>query len=190
MLKDEEYNLFKRDGIKVIFQKSSGYPEDCIEIQKNKVTHKFIVQEVHRDVKKIKLETEDEVEADICAVIMYKRMCDDIAYGKKTEQIRDFINTANKDEILDFIADKFDSSLYSINNEDAMKISLLSKDNKVDIKFAGEYIVHNITWSRGYIVLCNYCEKLQYICLYLERIQTQLQHDFDREKMIKWYILG
>lgn len=49
-----------------------------IEVEKVASSGKFIVSEVYRDKKRIKIETEKKEEADVYTVVLYKRLCDEI----------------------------------------------------------------------------------------------------------------
>ena len=59
--------------------------------------------------------------------------------------------------------------MYSIGHEEHLKVSLIKEEDKVNVKFEGEYLVQNVSINRGYIVLYNYCEKLKCISLFYKR---------------------
>lgn len=188
-MQDEKYNLVKYENKVVLSKKNlTGYPENYIEVEN--VLDKFIVSEVHRDTKQVKIETGEEEEANIYAIIFYKRLYDDVGDKLKLRNIRRYLDDGEEKKVLDCIASDFDSSLFSIDNEDDFKISLLHSGNGVDVKFGGEYLAENATLSRGYVVLYNYCEKLRYISSYYDQMCEKLDYILNRELIIRMYILG
>lgn len=189
LLKDEEYNLKELDKRIILFKENSGFsPEDFIEIKKNDSTGKFIVSEVHRDVRQTKLETERKEKAAICAVVFYKKLFDDIVDRMVARRIRNYINSGENEKALSCSIERFDDSLYSIGYEEILKISLIQSEDKVDIKYGGKYLAESATISRGYVVLYNYCEKLRHISSFCNQIQSRLKCSIDRKKIIEWYI--
>lgn len=189
ILKDENYNLREIDE-KVILSKGNCSLEEHVEIEKDASTSIFTVFEVHRSERQIRLKTEDEVDATICAVIIYKRLYDDIIDRRKARQIRNYMNAGENEKALSCSIEDFDDSVYSIGYEDNKRISLMQTGGKIDIKFGGEYLAKDVTVSRGYVILYNYCKELQYIFSFYENMQNQLKSIINPEKMFKWYILG
>ena len=191
LLQGDEYNLKELNGRIVLFGGNSTiYPEEYVEIDKQNTNDKFIVAEVHRDIKQIKKETEKREEAAIYAVIIYKRLSDNIINRMRARDIRECLNHGEEEKALNCIVDCFDNSIYSIDYEDRMKISLIYAGDKADVKFGGEYLAENVTLSRGYVVFYNYCEKLQYISSFYNEIQEKLNFDMSREQVLRLYILG
>lgn len=191
LLPKEKYKLIKSDKTIILFKGNSDtYPEDYIEIERATDTDKFVVSEVHRDKKQIKVQTEKEEEAIIYAVVIYKRLYDDIVDRTKARRIRTLLDAGEEKKALDGIVNSFDVSLFSINHEDGLKISLIHSENKVDVKFGGEYLAESATLSRGYVVLYNYCEKLKHISLFYKEICNKLDCAINRENILKMYILG
>ena len=191
LLRGEEYTLKEINGRIVLYRGNSTiYPEEYIEIEKQNSNDKFIVAEVHRDIKQIKKETEKREEAAIYAVIIYKRLYDNIVNRMKAKDIREYLNHGEEEKALNCIVGCFDNSIYSIDYEDRMKISLIYAGDKADVKFGGEYLAENVTLSRGYVVFYNYCEKLQYISSYCDEIQEKINFDMSREKVFRLYIFG
>lgn len=190
LLKNEDYNLKDINGRLILFQdKLNCFPEDYIEIEKNELTGEFSVYEVHRVEKQNRLETKREDEAAICAVIFVKKMYDDIVNRVRIRRIRSYINSGENRKALNCSIEGFDDSIYSIGCEDSMKISLIQVEDKVNIKFGGKYLAKNVSIGRGYVILYNYCEELQYISSFYNKIENKLKCSVDREKIIKWYIL-
>lgn len=189
LLQDEKYDLLKNKS-KIILYKNSlgGYPEDYIEI--DSVNGKFIVSEVHRDMKQVKIETDEEKEANIYAVILYKRLYDDIVDKMRVRSIRKYLDIGEERKAIECITDDFDNSLFSIDSEDVLKISLIHSNNGIDVKFGGEYLAENATLSRGYVVLYNYCNKLRYISSFYDEMCKKSNYTMNRELIIKMYILG
>ncbi len=189
LLQNEKYHLQEFDKKIILFKGNlNAYPEDYIEIEKATVINKFIVSEVHRDEKKIKIETEKE-EAAIYAVVIYKKIYDDIVDRIKARNIRNYVNSGEEEKALSCIKGWFNDSIYSIYTENSLRISLIQSGDKVNIKFFGEYLAENATKARGYVVLYNYCEKLRNITLFCDEIQKWMNCNVNREKIIKMYIL-
>lgn len=191
LLQGEDYSLKELNGRIVLFGGNSTiYPEEYIEIENQISNDKFIVAEVHRNVKQIKKETGKREEAAIYAVIIYKRLYDNIVNRMKARDIREYLNRGEEEKALNCIVDCFDNSIYSIDYEDRMKISLIYVGDKADVKFGGEYLAENVRLSRGYVVFYNYCEKLQYISSYYNEIQEKINFDMSHEKVFRLYIFG
>lgn len=189
LLQDEKYHLQEFDKKIILFKGNSNvYPEDYIQVEKTTTIDKFIVSEVHRDEKQFKIETEKE-EASIYAVVMYKKLYDDIADRMKARSIRNYVNSGEEEKALSCIKGWFNDSVYSIGTEDCLRISLIQSGDKVNVKFGGEYLAENASKARGYVVLYNYCEKLRNINLFCDEIQKKMNCDVNREKIIKMYIL-
>lgn len=92
LLQDEEYKLKEFDGKIMLFKGTSTiYPEEYIEVEKTTSTGKFIVSEVHRDVKQIKVKADKKEEAGVYAAIVYKKLYDDIADRIKARNIQNYI---------------------------------------------------------------------------------------------------
>lgn len=189
LLQNEKFEVLK-DGDRIILSRSNlcGYPEVYIEIEK--IHDKFAVSEVHRDTKQIRIETEEENEANIYAVILYKRLYDEIIDKVRARSIRRYLDAGEEKKALDCIAGDFDDALFSIDSEDKQKISLIHSSGGIDVKFGGEYLAENATLSRGYVVLYNYCEKLRYISSFYDEMCQQSDYTINRESTIKMYILG
>ncbi len=187
LLQDEKCQL--REFNKKIILFKGVYPEDYIEIEKATGNDKFIIFEVHRDEKQLKIETENEVEASIYAVVMYKKLYDNIVDRMKARIIQNYVNSGEAEKALGCIMEWFNDSVYFIDTEDRLRISLIQSGDKVDVKFGGEYIVKNASKARGYVVLFNYCEKLRHITLFCDKIQNIMNCTINREKIIKMYIL-
>lgn len=191
LLCDEKYILKEYDRKIVLFKGNSNvYPEEYIEIEKEILIDKFIISEVHRDVRQIKIETEKKEEASLCAVVIYKRLYDDIVNRMRARSIRNYLKLGEKEKALACGIECCDNSVYSIDYEDSLRISLIQSKDKVDVKFGGEYLAQSAALSRGYVVFYNYCEKLKHISLFCAEIQKRLEFDINREKILRLYILG
>lgn len=189
LLQGENYHLQESDKKIIIFKKNVNvYPENYIEIEKASAINKYMVYEVHRDEKQFKIEAEEE-EASICAVVIYKKLYDRTIERMKARKVRNHVDTGDEEMALDCIKEWFNDSIYSIGKEDNLKISLIKSGDKTDVKFGGEYLVKGVSKARGYVVLYNYCEKLQNITLFCDEIQNLKNYPINREKFIKMYIL-
>lgn len=191
LLQDEKYNLIRHDNKILLYRENlEHYPEDYIQIESEPINCNFIVSEVHRDTKQVKFETEKAEDANIYAVVLYKRWHDNIVNKTKVRDIRNYIDAGEEKKALGEIISSFGDSLFCVDREDDFKISLIHTGDKVDIMFGGEYIVEKVTLSRGYVVFYNYCEKLRYICEFYDKICKRINCTINRETILKVYILG
>lgn len=191
LLQDEEY-ILKEYGGKIIFFKGNSrtYPEEYIEIERIGIIGKFIVFEVHRDVKYVKLETGKKEEACIYSVVIYKKLFDSVVERSGIRMIQKYLNAGEEEKALVCSIDHCDDAFYSIDYEECKKISLLRSEDRVDVKFGGEYLVQNVSLNRGYVVFYNYCKKLQYISSFCIEILSKLKININYEEIFKLYILG
>lgn len=173
----------------VLFQGNANtYPEDYIEIRR--ISDRYVVSEAHRDVKQVRVETEKKDEAQIYAIVIYMRLYDDVADKLVARNIRSYLNSGEEKKARDFIDNNFDNVIFSIGEEDKQKISLIETKDGIDVKFDGEYIVRNVTLSRGYVAFYNYCEKLKHIVFIYDEIQKNVDFVLNRERILRLYILG
>lgn len=190
LLQEEEYNLKELDGKIVLFKGNINiYPEEYIEVEKEP-TGEFAISEIHRNVKQIKVKAKKDKEAGVYAVIIYKKLFDNISDRTKIRFIRNCVDIGEEEKALAYCIDRFDNLVYSIDHEDNLKISLIRSKDVADVKFAGEYLAHNAKLSRGYVAFYNYCEKLQYIYSFYNKIQQKLSFSLSCEKILSLYILG
>lgn len=183
LLNDDKYYV-KEFDTKILIYKGI-FPEDYIEIEN---TAKYIISEVHRDRRDIKIETIDEKEAVIYSVVLVKRFSADLINRETAKNIEDYIKSGQEEKALNIIENTFDVSMFSINIEDSSKISFLQQGDRVDIKYGGEYIAADIPLIRGYKVLYNYCKELEYIATYCNKIENQLNCSINQEKVKSLYI--
>lgn len=190
LLQGEKWNLQRCGNRILLFEENPiNYPEDYIQIENE--AGKFIVSEVHRDIKQIKAKTEKEEEAGIYATVVYKRLFDNLIDRTKVNNIRISLEAGGEEKkVLDSITNDFDDSVFSIDSEDNLKISLIHSGNKVSIKFGGEYLVEDVSLSRGYVALYNYCTKLRHISLFYNEMRKKLDCTINRQIIVKMYILG
>lgn len=189
ILEDEKYVLQEFGGrLKLYNGNPNIYPEDYIEIDKTTNTDRYTIFEVHRDNKQFQLEAGKE-EAAFYAAVMYKRLFDNVVDRVKARNIRNYVSSGDEETAVDCIKSWFSNSIYSMGVEDYFKISFIQTDDKVDVKFGGEYIAEGVSVARGYVVLYNFCEKLQTIIRFCDKIQKRTSYTFDREKIMKMYIL-
>lgn len=191
LLQNEDWN-FKEMGDKIILFKGelNHFPEDYIEIEKKSLNEFFVVSEIHRDNKIIKSTTKNKVKACIYAVILYKKMFDNVANLLKVREIRNYAKAGENEKILKCFEEWFNNAIFSIGNENQTKISLIQNEYNADIKFGGVYLAKNINLSRGYVILYNYCEKLNHILSYYEKKISHLKYIVEFDQISKWYILG
>lgn len=164
------------------------YPEDCISLIYEPQNNKYIIYEIHRDRKKVIAEVK-EAEAAIYTVIAYKSKYDNPINNINVIRIRDYMEAGEEKKAWAIIEECFEESLYSIGHEEHLKVSLIKEEDKVSVKFEGEYLVQNVSINRGYIVLYNYCEKLKCIYLFYNEMQRKINCNISFEKISKFYIL-
>ncbi len=165
-----------------------NYPEDYIEIKKEENTYMII--EVHRDIHQIKYNTDDYKDAIVVAVILCKRLFDDIADRSMAETIRGYLKSGNEEKAKKYIINMFGEQIFSIGSEDDKKISMMKFGDKANVKFAGTYLVEDASLSRAYVALYNYCNKLAYISDYYNDIKEQIEFKLSKYSIQKLYILG
>lgn len=175
------------DGSILLYQ--GVYPEDCISLIHEPQNDRYIIYEIHRDRKKVIAEVKD-AEAAIYTVIAYKSKYDDPTNNRNVIRIRDYMELGEEKKAWAIIEECFEESLYSIGHEEHLKVSLIKEEDKVSVKFEGEYLVQDVAINRGYIVLYNYCEKLHFISLFYNELQRKINCDISFEKISKFYILG
>lgn len=179
---EKKFLLFKKSNI--------CYPEDYVELEEVTSIGKFTVAEVHRGKKQIKAATAKKDEAAIYAIVIYKRLFENITDRSKVRGIMEYIDLGKVEEALACAIEDFDNSIYAIGHEEKSKISLIQTADQIDVKFDGEYIAQNATLRRGVVVFYNYCTKLQYIFKFCDDMQKRTEQDANRKEIIKLYILG
>ncbi len=180
----------KNGNKKILFKESYYYPEDCVEIEGPIFDGKYFVSEVHRDEKTIKAEAETAEEAGFFAAILYKNPYDGVIDRKEVRELDAYLNLGESQYVLDYIIRKFDDSIYSIDCVEYPKISIIRSDDKVDVMFAGEYIVKDEEIRIGYGVFFNYCTLLNYIKSLCDEIEQEYDFKICRERVYRLYILG
>ncbi len=189
LLGNEEYQLVEDSDRRELFREY--YSENYVEIVGTGSDSKYAVFEVQRDMKWLRVVTEREEEAAFYAAILYKRVCGDrIIDRKEEEELDNHIELGESQYVLDYITKKFDDSIYSIDCEEYLKISLIRSEDVADVMFAGEYIVKNKEICRGYVVFYNFCTLLNYIKSFCDEIEQEYNCTVCREKAYKLYVLG
>lgn len=171
ILEDEKYVLQEFGGkLKLYNGNPNIYPEDYIEIDKTTNTDRYTIFEVHRDNRQFKLEAGKE-EAAFYAAVMYKRLFDNVVDRVKARNIRNYVSSGNEKKAVDCVKSWFSNSIYSMGVEDCFKISFIQTDDKVDVKFGGEYIAEGVSVARGYVVLYNFCKNCKPLFAFVTRFK-------------------
>ena len=186
ILKDEGYAIFKKNNECIIYKNIDNYPEDFIKIQKDNSTN--YIYEIHRNSSKLIITENIDNIAYVYAIILCKRLYDNLD-RKYARKIREYIEQGDENEVINIIKNNFDISTYSIGTEEYVKASFIKNESCIDIKFAGEYIVKNVSLSRGYVAFYNYCEKIKNIKIFIGEIKKK-QCDIDELKLTKLYLTG
>jgi len=188
LVQDNKNVTIKSDMETIIYQNSSNYPEDYIKIKQEH--NQYIVLEVHRNSQSEKAKTDDEDKAILCAIILYKKMYDDIEDHEATTQIREYLKCKDEDSVIKLISCKIDHTFYAIDNEEFSRISLIKNDDKAEVKFYGKYLVENASLIRGYIVLFDFCKKLSIISLFYKKIPENYKHVLSIDETRQLYVFG
>lgn len=185
VLEDEGYVILRESNEYSIYKNIDNYPENFIKVQKdNNINY---IYEIHRNSSRLITTENTDDKAYVYAIILCKRLYDDLD-RKYARKIRGCIEQGDENEVINIIKNNFDISTYSIGSEEFVKVSFIKNENDIDIKFAGEYILKNVSLSRGYVAFYNYCEKIKNIKIFIDEMKKKC--DIDELKLIKLYLIG
>ena len=185
VLEDEGYVILRESNEYSIYKNIDNYPENFIKVQKdNNINY---IYEIHRNSSRLITTENTDDKAYVYAIILCKRLYDDLD-RKYARKIRRCIEQGDENEVINIIKNNFDISTYSIGSEEFVKVSFIKNENDIDIKFAGEYILKNVSLSRGYVAFYNYCEKIKNIKIFIDEMKKKC--DIDELKLIKLYLIG
>lgn len=122
----------------------------------------YYIYEVHRAERIMKKQDQDKERAVIWAVILYKRMNDNTADRIMTRKIRSMITDGDEASVKELFRE-FNEDIFSIGKETEDKLCLIEENGQASVVYNGTAIVTAVSLSRAYIVLYNYCRKLQEI---------------------------
>lgn len=188
ILSDASYVINESNGKIIIYKNNSHYPEDYVEI--TKCIRKNVIYEGHRKDKILFMSTEDDNMACVYAAILCKRLFDIDVDRKNSRMIKEQIDNGKEKLIVEFIKEKFKEDYVSFGNEMYYRISFLKEEKGINVKYAGEYLAKNVSLSRGYVVLYNYCEKMKVASDFFNKKVKALFVDIDMEQLMKLYLLG
>lgn len=184
-LADEGYAILRKPNEYCIYKNIDNYQEDFIKVQKeNSINY---IYEIHRNSSKLIKKEQSDDKAYVYAIILCKRLYDNLD-RKYVRKIKEHIEQGDENEVIKIIKDKFDVSIYSIGFEENSKVSLIKKENNVDIKFAGKYILSNVSMIRGYIAFYNYCEKIKSIKNFVDELNGKF--NCDKLELLRLYLTG
>ncbi len=186
ILQDDKLRIMEANNIILLFQ--GCYPEDCVELEIN--NNCYIIYEVHRKTKCLKLKTKERSDAIVYAIIVYKRLYDNLLNREISKNIKIFIDNRNEEKALECIKNKFSPLIYSLEREEHGKISFIKVNNKVDVKFNKRYIAKGVKLNRAYIVFYNFCAKLEHISLFCDILQNKLGNVINRDRIFDMYLFG
>ncbi|MDD8048717.1 MAG: hypothetical protein PHH04_03835 [Thomasclavelia sp.] len=190
LLKDQHYRIIERADEIVLYGEDEPYPEDYISIKSFLEKKEFVVYDGCRNVRYILFKTNDENLAAICGVIKYKRLDDNLIDRVTMKKIAECVESEGEQPALSFITNNFSDSVYSVGVEEYGKISLIKKDDKIDIKYLGKYIVKDEIIRIAYSVFYNYCLKLKYIKSYYYSNVEKINSYVSIEQVCEWYIFS
>ncbi len=166
--------------------KNSPYPEDCVQMVKESNLYK--IMEVHRNRKNIIIETENSAEACVFVLTLSKRLFGNDINREHASIIGTFADEGKEDDILKFLKIILPEEYYSIGHEQLDKISFIKKETGMDVKYAGEYIVQDASFSRGYVILYNFSMKLKSIDEFYKNELIHICDDIDFMQIAKVYL--
>ena len=168
---------------------SSYYPEDYVKVIMDKQNGDYNVIEVHRADESIILNCKDYDLATVYALILYKRLNDDITDRNEIRRIRSLLESGNEHTVQNELKELYKNTLV-INEEKKDKISLLLHDSFADLRYDEKIIAENVSTQRGYIMACNYSAKLEYIKKFCDNLESSVGKIFDTATAYNVYLFG
>lgn len=162
-------------------------PEDCIAVRP--AQGGYTVCEVHRGSRTVRARAAREQEAAAYGAVLCERMFRKGADQRRARWIRICVDQGRESEVVDSINRGPEGSLSCIGREDPGKISLLKTPSAADVKFAGEYLAKGIPLTRAYVVLDNFCGRLEEARGLWRRLES-LGIRADRSKVFRLYLFG
>lgn len=162
-------------------------PEDCITVERTQ--RGYSVCEVHQGSRTVRAQTAREQEAAAYGAVLCERMFRKAADQSRGKWIRTCIDQGREREVADSMNRRMGGSLCCIGREDPRRLSLLKTPSGADVKFAGEYLAEGASLSRAYVVLDNFCERLEEACGLWRRLESS-GIMADRTRILKLYLFG
>ena len=175
------------DGKMIFVSNGATCLEDYVEIsKKGKI---FTVSEIHRNDVKIVKETEEEDTAEIWAIIVAKKMFDELIDNGIIDTIETMVDDGKKSTIPDLL-EKIGLSNYCVWKEERGKISLVPCGDRINIMYHGQLIAEQVREKRAYIILYNYCNKLKAVSVFCSKVDSimNMHIHINYDELIDFYI--
>ena len=148
----------------------------------------YYIYEVHRAERIMKKQDQDKERAVIWAVILYKRMNDNTADRIMTRKIRSMITDGDEASVKELFRE-FNEDIFSIGKETEDKLCLIEEHGQASVVYNGTAIVTAVSLSRAYIVLYNYCRKLQEILsFYRDQYVLMNEKEITQQEAVRLYM--
>lgn len=148
----------------------------------------YYIYEVHRAERIMKKQDQDKERAVIWAVILYKRMNDNTADRIMTRKIRSMITDGDEASVKELFRE-FNEDIFSIGKETEDKLCLIEENGQASVVYNGTAIVTAVSLSRAYIVLYNYCRKMQEILsFYREQCVLMNEKEVTQQEAVRLYM--
>lgn len=122
----------------------------------------YYIYEVHRSDRILEKQEQEKSRAVIWAVILYKRMNDNIADRTTAREIRRLMGEDEERAVQKMFC-KFDDKNFSIGKEQENCLCLMKNEGGTDVLYNGITIIAGASLARAYVTLYNYCQILQEI---------------------------
>lgn len=162
-------------------------PEDYVMLRKEGEVYN--IYEVHRSERTLKKQDSDEERAAIWVSILYKKMHDNTADRTVTRKIRKRIAEENEESARELFR-TFNENTFSIGEVKKNRLCLTKKNEQASVVNDGTPIVTAVSLSRAYVVLYNYCRKLQEFLGFCHSWSTIMDEKRDRATGRSQAILG
>lgn len=148
----------------------------------------YYIYEVHRAERIMKMQDQDKKRAVIWAVILYKRMNDNTADRIITRKIRSMITDGDEASVKELFRE-FNEDIFSIGEETEDRLCLIGENGQASVVYNGTAIVTAVSLSRAYVVLYNYCRKLQEILSFYRDQQALMnEKEITQQEAVRLYM--
>lgn len=148
----------------------------------------YYIYEVHRAERIMKMQDQDKERAVIWAVILYKRMNDNMADRIVTRKIRSMITDGDEASAKELFRE-FNEDIFSIGEETEDRLCLIAENGQASVVYNGTAIVTAVSLSRAYVVLYNYCRKLQEILsFYRDQQPLMNEKEITQQEAVRLYM--
>lgn len=148
----------------------------------------YYIYEVHRAERFLKKQDQDKERAVIWAVILYKRLNDNTADRIIARKIRNMIADGEEASVKELFRE-FNEDFFSIGEEIKDRLSLIEESGQARVVYNGTAIVAEVSLSRAYTVLYNYCRKQQEILSFYRDQQALMnEKEITQQEAVRLYM--